>query len=245
MSASPLEDQVLEYVAAHRPLKLIALLVATIGIVSSAWSTLHEAAAPLRPYLYRLAGLSMERVERLQLGCAYETGGAKERLLQALKVAESTGQPEIQEETLEAYRIRFTHCIAVLGISKHVLQPIPDDAKASSPQLQISLRRGLASIEGTLAVGETKLPHLLFLIGDRLAWLATKTVPDSPDKGFAGEPLSPKDRSTVLEFNELLNDASRICPCTIPAIRFDPATTTNLATSAVELDNAISQLLAR
>jgi hypothetical protein len=92
--ASPLEDQVWTYISEHRPLKLIFLATATIGVLGSAAHTL----APVWDGAVRLgtrAFVSTPSPEvKEKYGCAYNIGALYRELSRYVLLAPKSGRPE-------------------------------------------------------------------------------------------------------------------------------------------------------
>lgn len=74
--SSKLEDQIWEFIAKHRSLKFIFLIVAGVGILSAAINTIVPVWNQLSSLADRYRGVSPPNIIEERYGCAFKTGHA-------------------------------------------------------------------------------------------------------------------------------------------------------------------------
>lgn len=240
--AAPFEDKVIEFIGSKRPLKLLFLTVAGLGIFSSAYKTVQPAIDGVRPSFYRLFDVKLERADRQKYECAYFSGGAQWNIPAASRLASSLG-PEAVRRNLTTYQGRLSTCLNALGYSTPSnWSPISSDV-TELEKVQITTIGALNSFAGSLQAKD-RLTYLIHQIGNDAAFVLTQLEPSSPDERLAmTTALLPYEADIAKRLTESLMEARKLCPCKLPTIELRPDDRKALLEYSRKLDEAMTRLL--
>jgi hypothetical protein len=233
--AIPLEDELIKFIVGKRPLKLLFLIVAGVGLLSSAYKTVQPAVDWLQPVIYRLLDVKLDRADRQKYGCAYFSGGAQWNLPAAARVASSMA-PETISKNLAAYQGRLSTCLNALGY------PTPNNWTSTSKDLK-ELERAQSATVGALnsfagsLQAKDRLTYLVHQIGNDIAFVLTQLEPLSPDERMSMDTaLLPYEVDVARRLAESLAEAQTLCPCKLPIGAVKSENRRALIESSRELD---------
>jgi hypothetical protein len=239
--AIPFEDQGIKFIGNKRPLKLLFLLVAGVGVLSSAFKTVQPAIESLKPYVYRLLDVELQRADKQKYECAYFSGGAQWNIPAATRVARSLGS-EVISKNLATYQGRLSICLNALGYSTPSnWSPSSIDAKELE-RAQAATIGALNSFAGSLQAKD-RLTFLFHQIGNDVAFVLTQLEPSSPDERMLmTAALLPYEADVAKRLTESLTEARQLCPCKLPAVEVRPENRKVLFEYSRTLDETMTRL---
>ncbi|WP_367846548.1 hypothetical protein [Rhodoferax sp. WC2427] len=242
--AAPFEDEVIQFIGSRRPLKLAFLAVTVVGILGSAYSTLHPLFEKLQPFTYRALGVELPKDIKQRYSCAYFSGSAQWDLPNSTKVAESQGIVRVTT-TLANFQEKLLACQNALGYSPPPIPPALDVAPNEVPHIQTALISNLSAFSGALQ-SKDRLTYLLYQIGSDTAMAITQLAPSDPEelRDSVTTSLIPLEAEVANRISDSLEEASGICPCKLPRIAVRSNSRQEFLRSARELDAAMSNYLA-
>jgi hypothetical protein len=239
---APFEDEVIKYIAARRPLKLVLVAVTAIGIVGSAYGTVRPILESLRPMVHRVFNVSLSRLEQQKYGCAYFAGGATSDISNSVRVAQSQGTAAVAK-TLGYYQDRLMSCQFALGYTPPPSTPAAAADAKDLPRIQAALFASLSAFSGSL-LSRDRLSYLVFQMGVDTAWGMTQLVPASPDdRQMLGAPLTDAEIHVGKRVRESLTEARSLCPCRLPRVEIRTESRQLLLDSMRDLDEELERTL--
>ena len=240
--AAPFEDEIVKFIARKRPLKLIFLLVATIGVFSSAFTAARPVLALGQPLAYRLLGIKPPEDEREKYECAYYAGAAQWDLPSAARVAQSQ-TAEVVARTIQSYQVKLAACGSRLGYSAPSVPFAISVDRTELARIQSAVEYSLHSLSGSLA-SKDRASYALFRVGASAANVISQITPSRPDDRRAGAALAPFEVEIGHELKRALAEARSLCLCRIPLVEIKIDSRQELIASATAVDLALTKLLA-
>ena len=240
--AAPFEDEVIKFIAGRRPLKLAFLLVAGIGVASSAYKALEPISVAAKPTLFRALGVELPRADRERLSCAYFSGAAQWDMPNSNRVAKSRNAAAVSEN-IQHYQARLSKCMAALG-------QLPPSAWAPASLTEDELARSASATNAALNTfsgklqSKDRLTYLGHQFANDTAYVLTQLAPQSPDDRVQLELYLPGievDRAHRMK--ETIEEAQSLCPCRLPRIEVASSTYKALLDSARLADDALTKYL--
>jgi hypothetical protein len=124
--ANPIEDQIYEYVKAHRPLKLFLLATTFVGIISSAFGVVRPILDELKPMAIKALGLKAPQSTYIRYGCIVSRVASSTKLIEEFESLEKQNFIESARPFLLETINRFEYCQTLLGTPQFM--PIAESA---------------------------------------------------------------------------------------------------------------------
>lgn len=238
---APFEDKIIEFIAGKRPLKLLFMLVATVGLFGSAYKTVQPVVERFQPFLYRLLDVQLEPADRQKYECAYFSGGAQWNLPAAARVASSLS-PDAMAKNLAIYQGRLSMCLNALGYSTPGNWPTASTEIMEIERAQAATIGVLNSFSGSL-LAKDRLTYLLHQIGNDAAFVLTQLEPSSPEERMTMiASLLPYEADVARRLTVSLAEARTLCTCRLPTVVIVTKDRQGLLNSSRQLDELMSRL---
>jgi len=240
--AAPFEDEVIKFIGTRRPLKLAFLLVAAIGVLGSAYKTVEPVLEKVKPFVFRVLDLELERAVRQKYGCAYFSGGAQWNLPAAARVASSL-TTEVVIKNLSSYQMRLATCLNALGYSTPTNWTPTSDQSKELDRAHGATIGALNSFTGSLQAKD-RLTYLIYQIGNDVAFVLTQFEPSSPEERLTlSTALAPYEADVSKRLSASLDEARALCPCKLPAMPAKLEDRRALLEAARAIDESMLRLL--
>lgn len=237
------EDEVIKFVAAKRPLKIVFLLIAAIGVLGSAYTTLEPLIDRAKPLAYRLLDVSMDPATKERLGCAYFSGAAQWDLPRADRASRSYGA-EAAMLNIRRYENRLSECMSLFGASVPTGWYPNSQQAAELDRAEKVVSETLYGLSGTVQ-GKDRLSYLVFRLGSDASFVEDKIAPQSPEERSSMLALVPDPIEAELakHLRENIREARSICLCRFPDVQIAAATRGEVLESAQKVDREMTKLL--
>ena len=168
--SSPFESQVWEFISRYRPLKLVFLVVAAVGITKSAFDAVTPLAASVHESVVRLMSLQPPAELRERYGCAIAVPKYRPSKPTLSKLREPENLEHAQRQFAWA-NLQIAKCQSLLGLSTGVaVARPPSGAKATEldiDALSLQLDHSLAVFAGHLYRADYQA-YRLYVFSDNL-----------------------------------------------------------------------------
>lgn len=239
----PFEDQVISFIGRHRPLKVLFLGVAALGIVASAYTAVEPFAQWVKPRVLRIVGAPLSDEDKQRYGCAYFSGFAQWGLELTSKVSASLGH-EAQADNLAYYQVRLIKCQAAFGfVSPLLTAQIEPTDKASLDRSMRSIGLSLSSFGGHLSTKD-RLSSLLYQMANDISFLEFDLGHQRATDRLALERVPDESETNVAKrIIRMYGEAASLCPCKLPEMDLDLRSKQSLLNTVMSLDRDLELLL--